>query len=911
MPRKRPSVEDLWPGLGEILGDAKEADLVTIGFPPEIAPGVHEVGRPQEGTFDPKARSYLLRKAAARGARGSTPARGSSSRPVPVATWRARCRDDVQQSPFRRKRGLCRFRRRDPSRDAEPRRSPGRGRRRCRSESPVLVDLDSSGVRSPAATASPPPPASRRRTSRSSSRRPRGPPSEDAALERFARLLDGDFGPDSRAVTAAAAKRRSARRVPIRRANRSRRRRPDTRGRHPPAARLVRRLHPDARRNGVRLGRGLRARDRRLEEDSRSRPAPSRRASSLSLANGPLAARLVGAREGARRRLAKAAVGVAADARPHGRRDPREAPGVARRARRALEDAHGAEHDVDALPLRGAEQHVRPRARGAVLLREGRRLRLGLERGVLQRRALEGKKIPELPLLQPEKVSDTPLALTFDDAYAYTLAGEDTVNGVPCWALDFTPRAVASEKPLYAGTVWVAKADFAAIRTRTRQLNLTAEIQAVDEVSGLRRGSRARRRAAFAPPHAHDRTVDPQDVLADDRRRAGEHAFERTARRRRVSPPSARRPSPHRTSWSGTRRRACGISRRRRTAGASSPRTRSAGICSASAASSTTAPSTTRFPLLGVYYVEPRRREATRAAAGLLRRDPPRRLVQPAAPLRDGHRRRRRRLRHRDPGIGRALRGRDGGQDPAREVALVRGELQRGPSPRPAREALGDSRRDASRLRSRRAPRRRPPSSIPVRPLGHAPRGAEPSGTSAGWALSGRYAWNKRSRWDPWGCAGNPGLRPRTRTSTVRIPSSSRRTSTSRASSAFRRLSRILGSDNTDRFSEVQLRVLRRNRPARLSLGSAPGRGGRHFAVRVRSTSSATPSALEVIYDDARVKDPAAGLDWAYFSGAGLSGEAAWPVVDARSISTPARRSSGRNRGQTGAVASLTFLKIF
>ena len=207
----------------------------------------------------------------------------------------------------------------------------------------------------------------------------------------------------------------------------------------------------------------------------------------------------------------------------------------------------------------------------------------------------KGKKIPELPLLQPEKVSDMPLALTFDDAYAYTLAGEDTVNGIPCWALDFTPRVAASDKPLYAGTVWVAKADFAAIRTRTRQLNLTAEIQAVDETSGLRRGACARRRAAAAPSDAHDRPVDPQDVLADDGHRAREHAHGRPAR-----PAGVPRRAPGRVRlagrrWSATRKRASGTSRRRRTAGASSPRTRSAGTSSASAASSTTARSTTRF----------------------------------------------------------------------------------------------------------------------------------------------------------------------------------------------------------------------------------------------------------------------------------------------------------------------------
>src|ERR1035441_3339690 len=66
------TVENLWPGLGEIFRDAKETDLVTIEFPQTIVPGIPEAGRPREGAFDPKARAYLLRKVAS-GARAAAP----------------------------------------------------------------------------------------------------------------------------------------------------------------------------------------------------------------------------------------------------------------------------------------------------------------------------------------------------------------------------------------------------------------------------------------------------------------------------------------------------------------------------------------------------------------------------------------------------------------------------------------------------------------------------------------------------------------------------------------------------------------------------------------------------------------------------------------------------------------------
>ncbi len=94
-----------------------------------------------------------------------------------------------------------------------------------------------------------------------------------------------------------------------------------------------------------------------------------------------------------------------------------------------------------------------------------------------------GKTVPKLPLLQPEKVSELPLELTFGDAYRYRLVGEDEVRGIPCWRLSFTPVAEASSMPIYEGEVFISRADYAALRVRARQTNPKGDIQAVDETT--------------------------------------------------------------------------------------------------------------------------------------------------------------------------------------------------------------------------------------------------------------------------------------------------------------------------------------------------------------------------------------------------------------------------------------------
>lgn len=94
-----------------------------------------------------------------------------------------------------------------------------------------------------------------------------------------------------------------------------------------------------------------------------------------------------------------------------------------------------------------------------------------------------GKKVPELPLLQPEKVSELPLELTFGDAYRYRLEGEDMVQGLPCWRLGFVPVSEFSNKPVYEGEVWISRSDFSVVKARARQKNLTGDVQSVDETT--------------------------------------------------------------------------------------------------------------------------------------------------------------------------------------------------------------------------------------------------------------------------------------------------------------------------------------------------------------------------------------------------------------------------------------------
>ncbi|HXI14507.1 MAG TPA: hypothetical protein VNM92_17960 [Thermoanaerobaculia bacterium] len=91
-------------------------------------------------------------------------------------------------------------------------------------------------------------------------------------------------------------------------------------------------------------------------------------------------------------------------------------------------------------------------------------------------------RIPELPLIQPEKVTQLPLDLQLTNDYRYVLAGDSAVRGFECYEVRFEPPAVAPEGlPLYRGTIWIEKKSWARIRVNMVQLNLSGEILSNEE----------------------------------------------------------------------------------------------------------------------------------------------------------------------------------------------------------------------------------------------------------------------------------------------------------------------------------------------------------------------------------------------------------------------------------------------
>jgi len=91
-------------------------------------------------------------------------------------------------------------------------------------------------------------------------------------------------------------------------------------------------------------------------------------------------------------------------------------------------------------------------------------------------------KIPELPLIQPEKVTQLPLDLHLTNDYRYELVRETKLRGYDCYELRFEPPTVVPPGlPLYRGTIWIDKKSWARIRVATVQLNLSGEILSNEE----------------------------------------------------------------------------------------------------------------------------------------------------------------------------------------------------------------------------------------------------------------------------------------------------------------------------------------------------------------------------------------------------------------------------------------------
>jgi len=91
-------------------------------------------------------------------------------------------------------------------------------------------------------------------------------------------------------------------------------------------------------------------------------------------------------------------------------------------------------------------------------------------------------RIPELPLIQPEKVTQLPLDIHLTNEYRYQLVRETDLLGYHTYEVRFEPPPNApADLPLYRGTVWIDARTWARIRISMIQLNLSGEVLSNEE----------------------------------------------------------------------------------------------------------------------------------------------------------------------------------------------------------------------------------------------------------------------------------------------------------------------------------------------------------------------------------------------------------------------------------------------
>src|ERR1051326_7525281 len=91
-------------------------------------------------------------------------------------------------------------------------------------------------------------------------------------------------------------------------------------------------------------------------------------------------------------------------------------------------------------------------------------------------------KIPELPLIQPERVTQLPLDIHLTNEYRYQLVREVDVDGYHTYEVRFEPPPNApAALPLYRGTVWIDAHTWSRIRITMIQLNLSGEVLSNEE----------------------------------------------------------------------------------------------------------------------------------------------------------------------------------------------------------------------------------------------------------------------------------------------------------------------------------------------------------------------------------------------------------------------------------------------
>jgi len=112
----------------------------------------------------------------------------------------------------------------------------------------------------------------------------------------------------------------------------------------------------------------------------------------------------------------------------------------------------------------------------------------------------KGKSLPEIPLVQPEKVAALPVEIRLDKEYQYRLRGTATVDGRDCWVVDFEPVGEVEEgRSLHQGTVWVDRKIYARVQTRSLQLGLEGNVLSNEETMSFSPMTAAGQPAPWSP----------------------------------------------------------------------------------------------------------------------------------------------------------------------------------------------------------------------------------------------------------------------------------------------------------------------------------------------------------------------------------------------------------------------------
>lgn len=82
--------------------------------------------------------------------------------------------------------------------------------------------------------------------------------------------------------------------------------------------------------------------------------------------------------------------------------------------------------------------------------------------------------LPNIPLIQPEKVQREPLTVELDRTYIYEYQGEDEIDGHLCWQVGFRPDASGGK--YFRGSVWIDQKTGAHRKLRAIQLNMEAPV---------------------------------------------------------------------------------------------------------------------------------------------------------------------------------------------------------------------------------------------------------------------------------------------------------------------------------------------------------------------------------------------------------------------------------------------------